>query len=74
MTSPSKKTESEVTEAMKRGCLEDSRSKDKALAGNLAGMWRYRVGGYRIPCDVNDGGLVVLVIDVAHAREVYRRR
>ena len=45
----------------------------KALTGNLAGVWRYRVGDYRIP-DINDGRLVILVVDVAHRREVYRRR
>lgn len=51
--------------------LEDPRSRGKALTGNLAGVWRYRVGDYRILCDINDGRLVVLVVDVAHRREVY---
>lgn len=54
--------------------LDDPRSRGKALTGNLAGLWRYRVGDYRIVCDIEDGELVVLVIDVAHRREVYRRR
>ena len=40
----------------------------------LAGVWRYRVGDYRILCDINDGRLVILVVDVAHRREVYKRR
>lgn len=54
--------------------LEDPRSRGKALTGNLAGVWRYRVGDYRILCDINDGRLVILVVDVAHRREVYKRR
>ena len=54
--------------------LEDPRSRGKALTGNLAGVWRYRVGDYRILCDIDDGRLVVLVVDVAHRREVYKRR
>lgn len=54
--------------------LEDPRSRGKALVGNLAGLWRYRVGDYRIICDIEDGRLVILVVDVAHRREVYRRR
>ena len=54
--------------------LENPRSKGKALVGNLAGLWRYRVGDYRIVCDIEDGVLVILVVDVAHRREVYRRR
>lgn len=48
--------------------LEDPRSRGKALTGNLAGVWRYRVGDYRILCDINDGRLVILVVDVAHRR------
>lgn len=54
--------------------LEDPRGRGKALVGNLAGLWRYRVGDYRIICDIEDDALVVLVVDVAHRREVYRRR
>lgn len=48
--------------------LEDPRSRGKALVGNLAGLWRYRVGDYRIICDIEDGRLVILVVDVAHRR------
>lgn len=54
--------------------LEDPRSRGKVLTGNLAGVWRYRVGDYRILCDIEDGRLVILVVDVAHRREVYKRR
>lgn len=54
--------------------LEDPRSTGKALVGNMAGLWRYRVGDYRIICDIEDEVLVVLVVDVAHRREVYRSR
>ena len=54
--------------------LEDPRSRGKALTGNLAGVWRYRVGDYRILCDIEDGVLLILVVDVAHRREVYKRR
>lgn len=54
--------------------LEDPRSRGKALTGNLAGVWRYRAGDYRILCDINDGRLVILVVEVAHRREVYKRR
>lgn len=34
--------------------------------------WRARVGDYRIIYAVDDGRLVVLVLSVAHRREVYR--
>jgi mRNA interferase RelE/StbE len=41
------------------------------LAGG-AGEWRIRVGDYRIVYEIHAGRLVVLVIRIAHRREVYR--
>ena len=53
--------------------LDDPRSRGKALTGAFAGLWRYRVGDYRIVCDIEDGELVVLVVDVAHRSRIYKR-
>ena len=44
----------------------------KALAGDKKGLWRYRVGDYRVLCQINDGRLVILVIAIGHRNEVYR--
>ena len=53
--------------------LDDPRSTGKALAGpQLGAYWRYRVGDYRIICDIQDGALRVLVVEVGNRREVYR--
>lgn len=54
--------------------LEDPRSMGKALVGNMAGLWRYRAGDYRIVRDIEDKLLIVLVIDVSHRCEPYRHR
>lgn len=54
--------------------LDDPRSRGKVLVGNLAGLWRYRVGDYRIVCAIEDDVLVVLVVDVGHRSNVYSRR
>ena len=54
--------------------LDDPRSRGKALTGNLRGLWRYRVGDYRVICDILDDELVVLAIEIAHRSEVYRRQ
>ena len=32
--------------------LENPRIKGKSLAGNLSGFWHYRVGDYRIICEI----------------------
>lgn len=51
---------------------EDPRQFGKGLVGDLSGYWRYRVGDYRIVCQLIDERLVVLVVEVGHRREVYR--
>lgn len=52
---------------------EDPRNTGKALIGPMLGAyWRYRVGDYRIICDIQDGALCVLVIEIGNRREVYR--
>jgi mRNA interferase RelE/StbE len=52
--------------------LQDPRSTGKALTGPLGGFWRYPVGDCRVICDIQDGALVVLVVQVGNRREVYR--
>ncbi len=53
--------------------LEDPRSTGKALTGpQLGAYWRYRVGDYRIICDIQDGTLCILVIEVGNRRDIYR--
>ncbi|MGH2548224.1 MAG: type II toxin-antitoxin system RelE family toxin, partial [Thermomicrobiales bacterium] len=53
------------------GELSDPRSRGKALTADLVGLWRYRVGDYRIICQLQDDLLVVQVIKIAHRRHVY---
>jgi mRNA interferase RelE/StbE len=52
--------------------LENPRSTGKALVGPLGGLWRYRVGDYRVICDIQEGALRVLVVQVGNRRDVYR--
>lgn len=54
------------------GC-EDPRAHGRALVDNLAGLWRYRVGKYRVLCELRDDDLVVLAIEVGHRSSVYRK-
>jgi mRNA interferase RelE/StbE len=35
-------------------------------------LWRIRVGDYRIVYTIEDGQLIVLVIRIAHRKDVYR--
>ena len=45
----------------------------KLLRGGEQGRWRARVGDYRIVYTIEDDRLIVLVLRVAHRREVYDR-
>ena len=49
----------------------DPRSKGKGLTANRSGEWRYRVGDYRIICDIHNDELVVLAIPIGHRRDIY---
>ena len=44
------------------------------LRGGLSGLWRYRVGDFRIICEIQEQRLVVLALAIGHRREIYRRR
>ncbi len=51
---------------------DNPRSTGKALTGPLGGLWRYRVGDFRVICEIQDGALRVLVVELGNRREVYR--
>jgi len=50
---------------------ENPRQFGKALHGDKQGLWRYRVGDYRIVAAIEDDRFIVLVVAVGHRREVY---
>ena len=50
----------------------DPRRLGKNLSGDKAGLWRYRVGDYRLICRINDQAETVRILRVAHRREAYR--
>jgi mRNA interferase RelE/StbE len=53
--------------------LDNPRSIGKALHGVRFGeFWRYRLGDYRLICEIEDRRVVVLVLRIGHRSEVYR--
>ena len=38
----------------------------------LGSYWKYRVGDYRVICDIQDKTITILVIKIGNRREVYR--
>ena len=51
--------------------LENPRTKGKALVGEFSGFWRYRVGDWRIICEILDSELVIYAIDILHRSKAY---
>lgn len=49
----------------------DPRSVGKALRFGMAGLWRYRVGDYRVLCKLLDKELIVLVVAAGHRSRIY---
>jgi mRNA interferase RelE/StbE len=52
--------------------LENPRARGKALLGDKKGLWRYRIGSYRVICQIEDEDLTILAIMIGHRREVYQ--
>ena len=52
------------------GCT-DPRQHGKGLTAKRSGQWRYRIGDYRLICEIQDNELVILALSVGHRREVY---
>lgn len=53
--------------------LDDPRTLGSALTGELGGLWRWRIGDYRVVARIENERITILVVRVAHRREVYRR-
>ncbi|MFC1040110.1 type II toxin-antitoxin system RelE/ParE family toxin [Pasteurella multocida] len=51
--------------------LDNPRSRGKALSYNLAGFWRYRVGDFRIICDINNREFIITAVNIDHRSKIY---
>ena len=51
--------------------LDNPRARGKELTSNLSGLWRYRVGDYRILCRIRDDKLIITIIEIEHRSMVY---
>jgi mRNA interferase RelE/StbE len=49
----------------------DPRNFGKALTGNLAGFWRYRVGKYRLVAEIRDMEIIIEIVSIGHRSSIY---
>lgn len=53
-----------------QGC-ENPRLHGKSLVGDKSGQWRYRIGDYRLICEIHDEEITILVLEAGHRRGIY---
>ena len=53
------------------GC-DNPRSLGRSLTANLKGLWRYRIGAYRLICEIVDNELVIIALTIGHRKDIYR--
>lgn len=52
---------------------ENPRLHGRGLTADRSGQWRYRIGDYRLICQIEDSTLVILALSVGHRREIYSK-
>ena len=52
---------------------ENPRIHGKGLVENKSVQWRYRIGDYRIICEIKESEILVLVLDIGHRKEIYNK-
>lgn len=50
---------------------ENPKLHGKGLVGNKSGLWRYRVGDYRIIADIQEETVTILIVSIGHRRDIY---
>jgi len=52
--------------------LDDPTTRGKNLSGSYKSIWRYRVGDYRVLCDIRKNELIILALEISHRSKSYR--
>lgn len=74
------KTNKAIAKLIKKWILENligtqnPKQRGKVLTGNLKGLWRYRVGSYRIVAEIKDDVLLILIIEISDRKETYKNK
>jgi mRNA interferase RelE/StbE len=66
-----KSIQKRITKYLFSKVINDPFSYGKPLTANLSGLWRYRVGDYRIVCEIQKEELVIIVVDLGHRSTIY---
>lgn len=50
---------------------QNPRIHGKGLVANRSGQWKYRIGDYRLICEIQDKKITILVLEVGHRKRIY---
>ena len=50
---------------------DDPRAHGKGRTANRSGQWRYRIGDYRMICQIEDSKLIILALTIGHRSNIY---
>ena len=50
---------------------DNPRKFGKSLTGDKSGQWRYRIGDYRLICEIHDKEITILVLEAGHRKNIY---
>ena len=51
---------------------QNPRIHGKPLSANFSGIWRYRIGDYRLLVEINDNQFLIIAIEIGHRKEIYK--
>lgn len=68
-----KKIKKRILGFLEKILADNPRLFGEPLTGNFKGFWRYRVGDYRIICEIKDKELFIVLVNVGHRREIYNQ-
>jgi mRNA interferase RelE/StbE len=51
---------------------KDPKQHGKALGYNKSGLWRFRVGDFRLICHLNEENITILVLEIGHRKDIYK--
>ena len=73
LTKIDQQSQKEILQYLKEkiGTDEDPRRFGASLRRELVGRWKYRIGSYRLICEIQDDVIVVLVLMVGHRSKIY---
>lgn len=64
-------TQKRIATYLSSHALDDPRPYRKALSANRTGQWRYRIGDYRVICQIQNDELIILALSVGHRKDSY---